>query len=57
MVFGIPKFTHTHSKKSLEVASIVVLFLQETINTILEKQSTTTKTQSFPRLVDGRPNM
>jgi hypothetical protein len=31
MVCGIPKFTHTHSKKSLTVASIVMLFLQATI--------------------------
>ena len=39
------------------MASAVMLFLQATIITILEKQSTTTKTQSFPHLVDGRPDM
>jgi hypothetical protein len=57
MVCGIPKCTHTHSKKSLVVASTVMLFLQATIITILENRSTTTKTQSFPCLVEGRPNM
>jgi hypothetical protein len=57
MVCGIPKCTHTHSKKILAVASTVMLFLQAAIITILEKRSTTTKTQSFPRLVDGRPDM
>jgi hypothetical protein len=57
MVCGIPKCTQTHSKKSLAVASVVMLFLQATRITILEKRSTTTKTQSFPRLVDGRPDM
>jgi hypothetical protein len=57
MVCGIPKCTHTHSKKSLVVASAMMLFLQATRIAILEKRSTTTKTQSFHRLVDGRPNM
>jgi hypothetical protein len=37
MVCGIPKCTHTHSKKSLAVASVVMLFLQTTIIVILEK--------------------
>jgi hypothetical protein len=37
MVCGIPKCTQTHSNKSLAVASTVMLFLQETIITILEK--------------------
>jgi hypothetical protein len=37
MVFGIPKCTQTRSKKSLVVASVVMLFLQETKITILEK--------------------
>jgi hypothetical protein len=57
MVCGIPKCTHTHSKKSLAVASAMMLFLQATGIAILEKRSTTTKTQSFHHLVDGRPNM
>jgi hypothetical protein len=37
MVCGIPKCTHTHSKKSLVVASVVMLFLQVAIIAILEK--------------------
>jgi hypothetical protein len=57
MVYGIPKCTQTRSKKSLAVASVVMLFLQATRIAILEKRSTTTKTQSFPRLLDGRPDM
>jgi hypothetical protein len=57
MVCAIPKCTQTRSKKSLAVASVVMLFLQETRISILEKRSTTTKTKSFPLLVDGRPNM
>jgi hypothetical protein len=28
MVYGIPKWTHTRSKKSLEVYSIVIFFFQ-----------------------------
>jgi hypothetical protein len=44
MVSGIPKCTHTRSKKSLVVASVVMLFLQATIIAILENQSRTTKT-------------
>jgi hypothetical protein len=43
--------------QSLAMASTVMLFLQATIIAILEKQSTTTKKQSFPYLVDGRHNM
>ena len=57
MVCGIQKCTQTRSKKSLAVASDVIFFLQETIIAILEKRSTTTKTYSFPCLVDGRPDM
>jgi hypothetical protein len=57
MVCGIPKCTHTRSKKSLAVASAVMFFLQVTRIAILEKRSTTTKTQSFPLLVDERPDM
>jgi hypothetical protein len=37
MVCGIPKCTHTRSKKSLPVASIVMLFLQAIRIAILEK--------------------
>jgi hypothetical protein len=57
MVCGSPKCTQTCSKNILEVASAVMLFLQATKIAILEKWSTTTKTQSFPHLVDGRPDM
>jgi hypothetical protein len=57
MVFGTPKCTHTRSKKCLVVAFAVMFFLQATRIVILEKQSTITKTQSFPLLVDGNPNM
>ena len=54
---GIPKCTHTHSNKSLAVASAVIFFLQATIMAIFENLSTTTNTQSFPCLVERRPNM
>jgi hypothetical protein len=57
MVCGIPKCTQTRSNNILVVASIVMLFLQATRITILEKRSTTTKTQSFPLLVDERLDM
>jgi hypothetical protein len=57
MVCGIAKCTQTHSKKSLVVTFAVMFFFQATKITILEKRSTTTKTQSFPHLVDGRPDM
>ena len=53
---GIPKCTHTRSKKSLAMASVVIFFLQTAIMAILENMSTTTKTQSFPCLVEGRPD-
>jgi hypothetical protein len=56
IVCGIPKCTHIRSKKSLGVAFIVMLFFQAAIIAILEKRSTTTKTQSFLLLV-RRPNM
>jgi hypothetical protein len=54
---GIPKCTHTRSKKSLAVASALIFFLQAAIMAIFENLSTTTKTQSIPFLVEGRPNM
>ena len=54
---GIPKCTHTRSKKSLAVASAVIFFLQAAIMAIFENLSTTMKTQSFPYLVEGRPDM
>jgi hypothetical protein len=57
MVCRIPKCIHTHSKKSLAVASAMMLFLQAAMITILEKRSTTTKTYSFPLLVDRRTEM
>ena len=37
MACGIAKFNHAHSKKSLAMASAVMLFLQATIIGILEK--------------------
>jgi hypothetical protein len=37
MVCGIPKSTQTHSRKSLVIASSVMLFLQLTRIAILEK--------------------
>jgi hypothetical protein len=55
--YGIPKCTHSRSKKSLVVASAVIFFLQAIIMDIFENLSTTTKTQSFPCLVEGWPNM
>ena len=54
---GIPKCTHTHSKKILAVDSTVILFLQATIMAMFENLLTTTKTQSFPCLVEGRSDM
>ena len=54
---GIPKCTHTRSKKILAVTSVVIFFLQAAIMAIFENLSTTTKTQSFPSLVEGRPDM
>jgi len=54
---GSPKCTHTHSKKSLAVDFVVILFLQATIMAIFENLSTTIKTQSLPCLVEGRSNM
>ena len=55
--FGIPTCTHTCSKKILVVASAMIFFLQAAIMAIFENLSTTTKTQSFPCLVEGRPDM
>lgn len=54
---GIPKCTHTHSNKSLAVTSVVIHFWQATIMTTFKNLLTTTKTQSFPCLVEGRPDM
>jgi hypothetical protein len=44
MVFRIPKWTHTHSKKSLVVSTAVTLFLQAVRMAIFENRSTTTNT-------------
>jgi len=44
MVYGMPKCTHTYLKKRLEVASVVIFFLQDVTMGILENRSTTTKT-------------
>jgi hypothetical protein len=57
MVYGIPKWTHTHSKKILTVSVIVIFFLQAVRMAILENRSTTTNTQSFPCLVDDKTYM
>jgi hypothetical protein len=57
MVYGSPKCTHTHSKNILAVALVVILFLWVVRITNLENQSITMNTQSFPCLVEGRPNM
>jgi hypothetical protein len=54
---GIPKCTHTCSKKSLAVDSAMIFFLQAIIMDIFENQSMTKKTQSLPCLVEGIPNM
>jgi hypothetical protein len=57
MVCGIPGCTQTHSKNILAMASIMMFFFQATRIAILENQSTTTKKQSFPYLVDRRLDM
>jgi hypothetical protein len=57
MVCGVPKWTHTHSKKSLEIYSSLIFFLQAVRMTIFKNRSTNTNTQSFPFLVDGRQYM
>ena len=55
--FGIPKCTHTHSKKSLAVPYVVIFFLQATIMAIFENLSMTTNMQSLSCLVEGRLDM
>jgi hypothetical protein len=57
MVCGIPKWPHTRSKKILAVSSTVIVFLQVVRMAIFKNRSTTTNTQSFPFLVDGRPDL
>jgi hypothetical protein len=57
MVCGIPKLTHTRSKKSLEVSSAVNFFLQVVRMVVFENRSMTMNTQSFSCLVDGNPEM
>jgi hypothetical protein len=57
MVCGIPKWTHTRSKKRLAVSTTVMVFLQVVRMAIFENQSTTKNTQSFPCLVDERPDL
>jgi hypothetical protein len=47
MVCGILKCTYTHSKKSLEVSSATILFLQVVIMVILKNRPTTTNTKSL----------
>ena len=54
---GIPKCTHTRSKKSLAVDPTLIFFLQAAIMAIFKNLSMTMKTQSFPCLVEGRPDM
>jgi hypothetical protein len=48
MVCGIQKWTHTRSKKRLELSANMTLFLQAVRMAIFENQSTTTNTLSFP---------
>ena len=55
--YGIPKCTHTHSKKILSVAFAVIFFLQAAIMAIFENLSMTKKTQSLPFLVEGSFDM
>lgn len=57
MDYQIPKCTHMHSNKSLVVAYVLILFLRVVRMDILENLSMTMTTQSFPCLVEGRPNM
>jgi hypothetical protein len=44
MVYGIPKWTHTHSKKRLAVYAAMKFFSQAVRMAIFENQSTTTNT-------------
>ena len=48
--YGIPKCTHTRSKKSLAVASAMIFFLQAAIMAIFENLSMTKNTQLLPML-------
>jgi hypothetical protein len=57
MVYGIPKWIHTCSKKSLTLSGALMLFLQVVRMVIFENRSTTTNMQLFPSLVDKRPDM
>lgn len=57
MVCGIPKCTQTHTKKSLTVAFVVIIFLQAVNMAIVENISMTTNTQSLPCLVEGRTDI
>jgi hypothetical protein len=57
MVCGVPKWTHTRSKKSLVVSATVMFLLEVVRMAIFENQSMTTDTQSFPCLVDRRIDM
>ena len=55
--YGIPKCTQTLSKNILAVSFAVIFFFEAAIMAIFENLSTTTKTQSLPCLVEGRPDM
>jgi hypothetical protein len=55
--YGIPKCTHTRSRKSLVVVSAVIFFLQAAIMAIFDNLSLTMKIESFTCLVEGRPYM
>jgi len=52
---GIPKCTHTRSKKSLGVASAVIFFLQAAIMAIFENLSTTKKNTIISMLGGRKP--
>jgi hypothetical protein len=57
VIYGNPKWTHNRSKNILVVSSIVIFFLKTMRMAIFENQSMNTNTQSFPCLVDERPDM
>jgi hypothetical protein len=48
MVYGMPKWNHTHSNKSLAISSIVIFFLQAMRTNHLQKLINDQNTQSLP---------
>jgi hypothetical protein len=51
------KIPEVAPKAYISLISAMIFFLQAVKMAILENQSTTTKTQSFPCFMDGRLNM